>query len=201
MNRKLSRLIEPNLQPYLLCLALFAVLTLAIQPVLAVGEFAVLVILCVYYRKQRAKRRRHVTEYIKSITGGADSISQNSMLNTPLPVVVFQADTGDIIWANNGFVDLVDPRDDAFSMRIGELAPDFDYQWLLDGKTNGDDEVLTEIAGRIYRVYGSLSRSAGRVSTQDAMITAYFIDVTESKHIQDLYDASRPVTCLLVREN
>ena len=201
MNRKLSRLIEPNLQPYLLCLALFAALTVPIQPVLAAVEIAALIVLYIYHRRQRARRRRNVMEYIESITGGTDSISKNSMLNTPLPVVVFQAGSGDVIWANNGFVALADPRDDVFSMRIDELAPDFDYQWLLDGATGEDAEELTEIAGRTYRVYGAVSRGAGRAAAQDTVITAYFVDVTESRHIQSLYEASRPVTCLLVLDN
>ena len=201
MNKKLSRLIEPNLQPYLLCLALFAVLTVSVQPVLAVVEIVALIALSIYHRRQRARRRRNVTEYIESITGGTDSISQNSMLNTPLPVVVFHAASGDVIWANDGFAALADPRDDVFSMRIDELAPEFDFQWLLDGASGENEEELTEVAGRIYRVYGAVSRGAGRVSAQDAIITAYFVDVTESKHIQALYESSRPVTCLLVVDN
>ena len=51
MHKKLSRLIEPNLQPYLLCLALFAALTAPIQPLLAVAEAAVLAGLYVYHRR------------------------------------------------------------------------------------------------------------------------------------------------------
>ena len=40
MHRKLSRLIEPNLQLYFLCLALFAALTIPVQPLLAAAEAA-----------------------------------------------------------------------------------------------------------------------------------------------------------------
>ena len=201
MNKKLSRLIEPNLQPYLLCLALFAALTVSVQPVLAAVETAALIALYVYHRRQRVRRHRNVINYIASITGGTDSINKNSMLNTPLPVVVFQAGSGDVIWANNGFVEMADPGDDVFSMRIDQLAPAFDYQWLLDGATGENEEELTEISGRIYRVYGAVSRAAGRVSAQDAMVTAYFVDVTESKDVQALYESSRPVVCLMVLDN
>ncbi len=202
MHRKLSRLIEPNLQPYFLCLALFAGLTAAVQPLLAAAEALLLAALYVYHRKQRLRRRRSVTRYIESITGGADSINKNSMLNTPLPVLVFQAGTGEIVWANEGFVSLTDAREDVFSMRVEDLAPDFDYRWILDGPAGADSE-LTEIAGRIYRVYGAASRpgSAGHTSAQDQIITAYFVDVTDSRHLEAMYDASRPVTCLLVLDN
>ena len=40
MHKKLSRLIEPNLQPYFFCLATFAGVTAPFQPVLAAVELA-----------------------------------------------------------------------------------------------------------------------------------------------------------------
>ena len=194
MHKKLSRLIEPNLQPYLFCLALFAVLTAPIQPLLSLAETAALAALYIYHRRQSMRRRRSVMQYIESITGGTDSISKNSMLNTPLPVVVFRGDNGEVIWANQGFSALSESRDDVFSMRIEDLAPDFDYRWLLDGTTGEDLEELTEIGGRTYRVYGTASRASSRASSQEQIVTAYFVDVTESRHIQALYESSRPVT-------
>ena len=99
-------------------------------------------------------------QYIESITGGTDSISKNSMLNTPLPVVVFRGDNGEVVWANQGFSALSEAPDDVFSMRIEDLAPDFDYRWLLDGNTGEELEELTEIGGRTYRVYGNASRAS-----------------------------------------
>ena len=201
MHKKLSRLIEPNLQPYFLCLALFAGLTAPVNPLLAAAEAAVLAALYVYHRKQRTRRRRNVIQYVETITGGADSISKNSMLNTPLPVVVFRADTGEVIWANDGFVTLAAAREDVLSMRIEELAPEFDYQWLLTGDTGEAAEELTEIAGHTCRVYGAVSRSSNRPAHQEPLVTAYFVDITESKHIEAMYESSRPVTCLLVLDN
>lgn len=123
MHKKLSRLIEPNLQPYFLCLVLFIAAAALIQPVLAAVETAALVLLYIFYRKQSYTRRRNVMQYVETLTGGVDSISKNSMLNTPLPVVVFRADSGEIIWTNDGFIALADARDNVFDMRIGDLAP------------------------------------------------------------------------------
>ena len=197
MHRKLSRLIEPNLQLYFLCLILFAALTVTVQPLLAAAEIAVLGALYVYHRRQRARRRRNVMQYIETITGGTDSISKNSMLNTPLPVVVFRSDNGEIVWANDGFAALSGGQDDVFNMHIDEIAPDFDYSRLLSSAAGDGSGELTQIAGRTCRVYGAASKTAG----QEQTITAYFIDVTESKQIEELYEATRPVTCLLVVDN
>ncbi len=198
MNKKLSRLIEPNLQPYFLCLALFAIAAAVIQPLLGAVELAALVLLYVLYRNQNLRRRRSVMQYIETITGGVDSISKNSMLNTPLPVVVFRADNGEIIWANDGFVGLTDAKDNVFDMHIKDLAPNLDYQWILSGGEDGD---LTELNGRVYRVYGAASRMGGRAASQGQIITAYFVDMTESQHLKSLYETTRPVVSLLVLDN
>ena len=56
MHNKLSRLIEPNLQPYFLCLVFFALVTAYVQPWLAILEGAALVTLYVLYRRQSRKR-------------------------------------------------------------------------------------------------------------------------------------------------
>ncbi len=196
MHRKLSRLIEPNLQLYFLCLALFAALTIPVQPLLAAAEAAALTALYFYHRR-RARRRRNVTKYIEAITGGADSIGKNSMLNTPLPVVVFHAGGGEVVWANEGFIALTGAQDDIFSMRIEDLAPGFDYSRLTGGGPGDAAGELTEIAGRACRVYGA----AGKIGGQEQIITAYFVDVTDSRQIEALYEATRPVTCLLVVDN
>ena len=196
MHKKLSRLIEPNLQPYFFCLATFAGVTAPSQPVLAAVELAALVLLYLLYRSQSTRRRHNVMRYIETITGGVDSISKNSMLNTPLPVVVFQADSGEIIWANEGFTGLTEAGEDVLDMRMGELAPDFDYQWILEG---GQVRRSTELEGKTYLVYGAASRGGGRGAGQT--ITAYFVDFTESRHMQELYEASRLVTSVLVVDN
>ena len=73
MHKKLSRLIEPNLQPYFLCLALFAAVSAPIQPVLAGVEVIALAALYIFHRRQSRRRRRTVMQYIETITGGVDS--------------------------------------------------------------------------------------------------------------------------------
>ena len=45
VHKKLSRLVEPNLQPYFFCLALFTAIAVPTQPMLAAAAPAVLVLL------------------------------------------------------------------------------------------------------------------------------------------------------------
>ena len=199
MHNKLSRLIEPNLQPYFLCLALCVAVAIPIEPLLAALEAVVLLLLYIFYRRQTKKRRRSVMQYVETITGGVDSISKNSLLNTPLPVVIFRADNGEIIWTNDSFADMAAGEDDIFQMTIGQVAPDFHYQSILDG--SGQMGEQAEINGRICQVYGSATRMEGRAAAQGQIVTAYFVDVTESQRLKELYEATRPVVCELVLDN
>ena len=199
VHNKLSRLIEPNLQPYFLCLALCVAVAIPIEPLLAALEAVVLLLLYIFYRRQTKKRRRSVMQYVETITGGVDSISKNSLLNTPLPVVIFRADNGEIIWTNDSFADMAAGEDDIFQMTIGQVAPDFHYQSILDG--SGQMGEQAEINGRICQVYGSATRMEGRAAAQGQIVTAYFVDVTESQRLKELYEATRPVVCELVLDN
>ncbi|MDE7011348.1 MAG: DHH family phosphoesterase [Oscillospiraceae bacterium] len=199
MHKKLSRLIEPNLQPYFLCFLLFILAALLVEPVLAAVETVVLLLLYIFYRNQSHARRRSIMQFVETLTGGVDSISKNSMLNTPLPVVVFRADNGEIIWTNAAFMELTEAREGVFDMRIGDLAPCFRYQCILDGEKQ--DPELTEMNGSVYQIYGAAGRMSGRAASQGIIVTAYFVDVTEREHMRSVYDASRPVVTLLVLDN
>ena len=198
VHKKLSRLVEPNLQPYFFCLALFTAIAVPIQPMLAAAEAAVLVLLYMFYRYQSVRRRRSVVQYIETITGGVDSISKNSLLNTPLPVVVFRLDNGEVIWANDSFMSLTEAKEGVFDLGIKDMAPGFDYQNLLADGAIGE---LVEMNGCTYQVYGSVSRMSGRSASQGQIITAYFVDVTESQHLKAVYEATRPVVSVLVLDN
>ena len=197
MHNKLSRLIEPNLQPYFLCLALFILIAIPIEPWLALAETAALAALYGWYRRQSVRRRRSVMQYLETITGGVDSLRKNSMLNTPLPVVVFRGDNGEIIWTNDSFMGLTQAREGIFDLHIADIAPGFDYQWILGGDNRGWE--LTEMNGSVYRVYGTASRESHRSSS--TLVTAYFVDVTESQHLRAVYDATRLVVAQLVVDN
>lgn len=123
MSKKFSRLIEPQFQPFFLCLALFILITFPLQTLLALAEAVLLVVLFLFYRSQSRKRRHSMAQYIEAMAGGVDSVSRNSLLNTPLPMVVFHAEDGRIIWGNEGFLSHCLQGKQAFDMRIRDVAP------------------------------------------------------------------------------
>lgn len=198
-NKKLSRLLEPNLKFYFAVMLLFAVAAIPVNWQLALAEGTLTVLLYFYFRQSNQKRRQGVLQYIDSVTGSVDTASKSTLINSPLPTLVFRPDTGEIIWSNESFLQLADVREHLFEMRLSEAVPDFQVQWLLSGKQESPERV--ELNNHRFRVYGSLVRSRNRTGVQSLVATTYWVETTEADHLREVYEASRPVAAILMLDN
>lgn len=198
-NKKLSRLLEPNLKFYFAVMLLFAVAAIPVNWQLALAEGTLTVLLYFYFRQSNQKRRQGVLQYIDSVTGSVDTASKSTLINSPLPTLVFRPDTGEIIWSNEGFLQLAGVREHLFEMRLSEAVPDFQVQWLLSGKQESPERV--ELNNHRFRVYGSLVRSRNRTGVQSLVATTYWVETTEADHLREVYEASRPVAAILMLDN
>ena len=198
-NKKLSRLLEPNLKFYFAVMLLFAVAAIPVNWQLALAEGTLTVLLYFYFRQSNQKRRQGVLQYIDSVTGSVDTASKSTLINSPLPTLVFRPDTGEIIWSNESFLQLAGVREHLFEMRLSEAVPDFQVQWLLSGKQESPERV--ELNNHRFRVYGSLVRSRNRTGVQNLVATTYWVETTEADHLREVYEASRPVAAILMLDN
>ena len=57
------------------------------------------------------------------------------MVNAPLPMVIFQPETEEVIWSNDRFLQITGERDHLFDRKVTEAVPGFDPRWLMEGKT------------------------------------------------------------------
>ena len=198
-NKKLSRLLEPNLKFYFAVMLLFAVAAIPVNWQLALAEGTLTVLLYFYFRQSNQKRRQGVLQYIDSVTGSVDTASKSTLINSPLPTLVFRPDTGEIIWSNESFLQLAGVREHLFEMRLSEAVPNFQVQWLLSGKQESPERV--ELNNHRFRVYGSLVRSRNRTGVQSLVATTYWVETTEADHLREVYEASRPVAAILMLDN
>lgn len=198
-NKKLSRLLEPNLKFYFAVMLLFAVAAIPVNWQLALAEGTLTVLLYFYFRQSNQKRRQGVLQYIDSVTGSVDTASKSTLINSPLPTLVFRPDTGEIIWSNESFLQLAGVREHLFEMRLSEAVPDFQVQWLLSGKQESPERV--ELNNHRFRVYGSLVRSRNRTGVQSLVATTYWVETTEADHLREVYETSRPVAAILMLDN
>ena len=197
MNRKLPQLLQPSLQLYFICLVLFALASAMFSLPLAVLELAVVVVLALHHRSGLHKRRREITKYIENITGNVDIATKDTMVNSPLPMIIFRPESGDIIWTNDRFLQLTGDKEHLFDAKLETVLPDFDTRWLLEGKSECPDEV--KLGERRFLVYGHLVRASERGG--GFLATTYWVDVTELANTRDRYQASRPAAAVLLLDN
>ncbi|MDD5932447.1 MAG: DHH family phosphoesterase [Oscillospiraceae bacterium] len=197
-NKKLSRLLEPNLKLYFLCMAAFCLAAVTVNVKLAAAEAVVTALLYFCFSRSSKKRRQSVLQYIDSVTGSVDSASKSTLVNSPLPIMVFRPDAGEIIWSNENFLQLAGVREHLFEMRLEDAVPDFPVAWLLEGKQECPERVIMN--GRRFRVYGSMVRAKNRGSA-NLVATTYWVDTTEADEAKSLYTATRPVVAILMVDN
>ncbi len=199
MNKKLSRLLEPNMKLYFFCLLAFSAAAIPFSPLLAAAEGCVTVALYVYFTRVNRVRRQSILQYIDNLTGSVDTASKSTLINSPLPIMVFRPDTGEVIWSNENFLQLAGVREHLFEIRVEDAVPEFSAQWLLEGKQECPERVVMN--KRRFRVYGSLVRAKAKGGGQNLVATTYWVDTTDADELKAAYEASRPVVGILQVDN
>ena len=156
-----------------------------------------MVCLGLYSRESAHRRRKELNKYLDSFTGTVDTATKDTMVNSPLPMVLFRPESDDIVWTNNRFLELTGQREHLFDAKLSTLIPDFDTRWLMEGKSECPTEV--SYGNRRFLVFGHLVRTGGR--TGGFLATTYWVDVTEFCQVRDRFLASRPVAAVLLIDN
>ena len=147
MNKNSNRVFEPNTRPYLFFLLVFAVATLLLKYYyLAAAEGAAIIGLLVYSLINGSKKRKALKAYIESVTYDAETAKNNTLMNFPLPIVVFRLDDSRIVWGNELFFAICGGQHKRSDASVAELVPDFTGKWLAEGKTQCPN--LIDIGGR-----------------------------------------------------
>lgn len=201
MNSKFQRAIEPGTRLFLIILIIFAGITFFFIEKLAIAEFAVIALLIVYSALNARRRRREIVKYIEDATYNAESAKNNTLMNFPLPIVVFNMDDYQVVWGNQMLFDLFGERSPSLDAKLTDMVPGFSAKWLLEGKTQYPGTVL--VGSRKYQLYGNIIRSRGEEADtgRSFMGITYWVDVTELDDIKLEYEDSRPVAALFVVDN
>ena len=197
-KNKLSRLLEPSLRLYFLCLVAFAALSALFSLPLAAGELAVVVLLYLYFRRSTALRQREIIQYIENVTCNMDTATKDTMVNAPLPMVIFRPENDEVIWSNDRFLQITGARDHLFDTKISAAVPEFSSRWLMEGKTQCPTEV--PVGNQRFMVFGHLVRSDDS-GGRGYLATTYWVDVTELANLRDTFRATRPVVAILMLDN
>ena len=199
MSKKLIRGFRTNIMLYGLCLAAFVVAAVPFSPLLAVGE-ALVSALVIYVGIRRNRMAQHsVRQYLDRVSGGIDTARSSNMLYAPLPMLVFDLNTGEILWGNDRFLALTDMKEKMFEALVNDVIPGFDGHWMLEGKREAPEHVVWN--HRTYRVYGALSHPDQLKGDHSMLATTYWLDITESEQMRQTLDMTRPSVAILMIDN
>ncbi len=195
MNKKLGRLLRPNMGMYFILLFCFALAAVLLQQyLLASIELAVLAIGIALYLVLRANRKKQLKAFLEKTVDEQSGIQGQ---RPPFPMLLVRLSDGGILFANDRFVNLTGFHDMMSERRVADALPGFDLQWLQEGKTEYPYDI--KLADRRYRVYGMM------IPTDDPMDTRlgvlYLTDLTELYQVRDEYVRSRPVVSIILVDN
>ena len=196
MNKRIARLLRTNITIFSLCLVLFALAAIPFDVRLAIGEGVADVAFFLLGRRRSKATQQSLRQYIQRFYGGMDSARSSNMLFTPLPMMVFDLATEDILWSSESFLQLTEQREGIFDAHLETVFPDISFHWLLEGKTEAPETVVWN--HRTYRVFGGVSHPEGG---QSALATTYWMDVTDTEEMRRTLELTRPVVAILMVDN
>ena len=193
MSKKLPRFLQPNVRLYFIMLILFAISTFFLGEhgrILAGGQVLAVIIAAFYLHFSTRSRTKKLLSYLESMSESMDL----TIRDTPLPVLIYNTETGEVIWSNERFASISGTEEPFFEQNVTDIVPDYTWDWLLDGKNESEEPV--QIDDKLYMVYGSIV-----LSERDYVAMTYWIDVTEHTEMCNEYLNSRLVFTLLVLDN
>ena len=199
MSKKLIRGFRTNIMLYGMCLAAFVIVTIPFSWPVAVAE-ALVSALVLYVGVRRNHMAQHsVRQYLDRVSGGLDTARASNMLYMPLPMLVFDLYTGEVLWGNDRFIGLTDLKDKLFEVTVADAVPGFDSHWLLEGRREAPEYVVWN--HRTYRVFGALSRTDELKGDHSTLATTYWLDITEAEQMRQTLDMTRPAVAILMIDN
>lgn len=202
MSNKVKKVFEPNIRFYLVVLILFAAATFFFgkySAELAGAELACVLLLYIAAIFTGRRRRGEILRYIESVSTDIDSATKDTLVNFPMPMVIFSLDENRVIHANERFLSIAGKSDSVFEQNLSDLIPNFSTKWLMEGKNECPDFVT--VGGRQFLVYGGVVRTAKDVGEYNYLASTYWVDVTEYAKVHQEYAESRPVFSIIMIDN
>ena len=196
----LLRFFRPSMRLYFSILVFFAILALVLQHwELGAVELLTALLLLFYSRLSHSRQERQVLEYLGDSVRLQEDGNTDTILNMPLPLVVFNLKDGTVLWSNDEFLSITGERRHLFEITMADMVPDFSLKWLTEGHKEAPEPAA--IGDRKFRVYGNMFSLENSAVSGNAWGITYFVDVTEYERISAEYAASRPVVSVIMLDN
>jgi len=199
VNRRLARILRTNTTLTTLCLVAFVAAAVPVDIRLAIAEALVAAVVILLGVRRSRSTQQSMRQYVERVNGGMDSARSSNMLYAPLPMMVFDVNSDEVIWGSESFLQLTEQKDGVFEMKVNGVIPGFSKHWLLEGKRECPELVTWN--HRLYRVFGSLTHPEEKGRGGEMLATTYWMDVTEAEQMRSTLELTRPVLAILMVDN
>lgn len=196
VEKRLRKALQPGQNFYFVFFLIFACICGFVSKPLAIGGVALCCLLYLVYLGQERLRRREVDRYMKNLTISSDDAVHSTIVRFPMPALVANGSTGEILWANDQFGIATGHSNAALNEKLSDLNPKFPLHWLMEGKGRYPGEL--RIDDQLFWLFGNL---VGGADSTDKLMMLYFIPCTELIQLRESYANSRPVVGVITIDN
>ncbi|MCR4771736.1 MAG: DHH family phosphoesterase [Oscillospiraceae bacterium] len=193
----MPRFFKPSMRLYFAFLVIFTLISAAFDLRLTALLALLVILLMIYTRLMSGRQKKEVLDYFAPSREGEESASASTLINMPLPTVIFSLATGTVLWSNELFLNITNDREHMFEVHLEDVLPGFSRKWLAEGA--GVAPQLVEINKSKFRVYGN-SFSIGD-GDEETWSIIYLVDVTEYEKTEKEYRDSRPIMTVIMLDN
>lgn len=163
----------------------------------AIPAYVFWFLLLFYSLYSNGKKRQEIEGYIENLTFNMDSVTKDTLLNFPLPMLTLELN-GIIVWHNLLFQKLL--GEEGLVERyiydyVEELRPE---NLIKNGKIL---PITLEIKGKAYKVLGNFVRTNAKGEKEHLTLSLYFIDITDYNELQKHHLATEPDVGIAIIDN
>ena len=162
MNKKLRRLMQPNLALFFVVMALFCAAAVALQEyILAVAEGCATLLLLGCYQWLSVRRRRALADYVQATSEMLQHTSDGEM---PFPVALVKLNDNELVWYNRAFAELTHVRERMSAQSLSEVIPGL----FAAGEVTGGVHGANRLGGNAVADFTVFGRIAGAAASKYA---------------------------------
>ena len=199
-NRKIFDILKSKSKIYLYIIFILLVIISIENTKAIIPSIIIFIGITVYSYYTNNKRRSEISETLQDLTLTVDTAAKTSMINSPFPQIILQAD-GKVIWKSYKFntefanIDINTYMDDLMLDLKNEIE---ERETKKDENISKDLERILEIDNKTYVIKGRYVVSKRK---KDYMVILYFIDETENVKLQNEYNDSKTCVGMLIVDN
>lgn len=197
-NTKILENIDIKGKTYLVIIAVILIILCINVPVYIIPSIILYALIFTYTLWIYNKRKGEISNYINDLTISMDSAAKNTLINSPIPLIILETD-GNVIWRSDKF------NKEFANVGINNYIDEITREIKMDIDNNNtvtvDKEI--EIDEKTYHVIGDYIKikQKDRKKTSKYMTILYFMDITETKNLLNKYKDSNTCMGLIVIDN